>query len=401
MKANAGNRGEKVRSDCYVELELCDEGGVQFDLKSKVEALYGNSIRALCCEVLSFFEIDHCKLFVEDKGALNWVIAARLEAAIKRLTPNSKSFLSPVDDKLNYTTEKKCQRRSRLYIPGVNPKLMLNAGLYGADGIIFDLEDAVAPGKKYESRFLVRNALRAIDLNGAERMVRINQLPEGLKDIEVLANQPVNLILIPKCESAADIHAVNSQLNNLSSQKTNSTHLMPIVESAKGVLNAFEIATAAENVVAIAIGLEDYTADMGIQRTASGNETQWARNMVVNAAVAAGIQPIDSVFSDVENMEALEKNINESRSIGFVGMGCIHPRQIKPINSGYSPSEKEIEKAKRVVDAFMKAKEKGLGVVALGSKMIDAPVVKRAQQTIDNAIANGLLNQNWRENHET
>ena len=163
---------------------------------------------------------------------------------------------------------------------------------------------------------------------------------------------------------------------------------MPIIESALGVINSFQIACC-DNVVALAIGLEDYTADLGTQRTTEGTETFFARSQIVNSAHAAKIQPIDSVFSDVNNMEALKENVLRSKSLGFSGMGCIHPRQIPIIHSGYAPTEKEIEKARKIVEAYNEAKKKGLGVVALGSKMIDAPVVKRAQKTLDMATIGG------------
>jgi citrate lyase subunit beta/citryl-CoA lyase len=175
---------------------------------------------------------------------------------------------------------------------------------------------------------------------------------------------------------------------------------MPIIESAKGVINAYAIASAADNVVALAIGLEDYTADIGTHRTKDGTESFLARSMVINAARAAGIQPIDSVFSDVGDMEGLKQNVLMSKALGFDGMGCIHPRQINVIHEFFAPSLEEIEKAKKIVSAFHKATEQGLGVVSLGTKMIDPPIVKRALNTINLAIKMGKLSENWRETYE-
>jgi citrate lyase subunit beta/citryl-CoA lyase len=172
---------------------------------------------------------------------------------------------------------------------------------------------------------------------------------------------------------------------------------MPIIESALGVEKAFEIATASENVVALAIGLEDYTADLGTRRTNEAVESFYARTRLVNACKAARIQAIDSVFSDVGDMEALRENVKVSKGLGFEGMGCIHPRQIKVIHESFAPESDEIEKAKKVVNAFIDATEKGLGVVSLGTKMIDPPVVKRAETTINLAISLGLISENWRE----
>jgi citrate lyase subunit beta/citryl-CoA lyase len=172
---------------------------------------------------------------------------------------------------------------------------------------------------------------------------------------------------------------------------------MPIIESAMGVLKALEIATSASNIVALTVGLEDYTADLGTKRTHEATESSFARSMIVNVCRAVGIQPIDSVFSDVADTEGLIRNVQMSKSLGFDGMGCIHPRQISIIQEYFSPDRDEIEKAKKIVHAFMLATEKGLGVVSLGSKMIDAPVVKRAEKTIKLAISLKKLNENWRE----
>ena len=300
-----------------------------------------------------------------------------------------------------YKTEKNSYRRSRLYLPGNTPKLALNAGIHKPDGVILDLEDSVAPSRKDEAKILVRNALRSIDFYGAERMVRINQIPKGLDDLEYIVPHNVNLILVPKCESAEQIKLVNEKIKEISKKKKvkNPIYLMPIIESALGIIKAYEIAIAVENVVSLAIGLEDYTADIGTQRTKEGKETIFARCQIVNAAKAAGIQAIDSVFSDVSDMEALKQNVLESKSLGFDGMGCIHPRQIKIIHEYFAPNNIEIEKAKKIVNAFHIATEKGLGVVSLGSKMIDSPVVKRAQRTIEQAIDAKKLKKNWRDDY--
>jgi len=170
---------------------------------------------------------------------------------------------------------------------------------------------------------------------------------------------------------------------------------MPIIESALGVVKAFEIASASDNVSSVAIGLEDYTADIGTLRTDEGTESFYARSTVVNACRAAGIQPIDSVFSDVSDMEALARNVLRSKSLGFDGMGCIHPRQIPVIHKNFAPEQKEIIKAQKIYTAFVEAKKKGLGVVSLGTKMIDAPVVKRAENTLNTAIDLGIIAKNW------
>ncbi|RLB72060.1 MAG: citrate lyase ACP [Deltaproteobacteria bacterium] len=399
-KSTTGNRGKGVSSDCYVELELTSGQGLQIEVKSKVQALFGRQIIALCEQVLGHFEIKNANLYLEDTGALDHVLAARVEAAIKQLIDTDKEFLLDVLPQNQHKTEKNKSRRSRLYLPGNTPKIALNAGVYGADGIILDLEDSVAPAKKFEAAIMVRNTLRSVDFYGAERMVRINQFPQGLDDLEFIVPHFVNLLLVPKCESAEQLEQINVRIKEISNRcgVKNPIHLMPILESAKGVLNALEIASS-ENVVALAIGLEDYTADLGVQRTDAGTESFFARTQLANVATAAGIQAIDSVFSDVSDMELLKKVVLESKMLGFNGMGCIHPRQIKVIHENYAPNDSEIETAKKIVNAFHIASEKGLGVVSLGTKMIDPPVVKRAQTTIEMAIDVGKLNSNWRDDY--
>ena len=394
--AYAGNKGEKVRSDCFVELLLTISGGVQIDLNSKVKALYGQSIQELVKNFLARYGIENARVALEDIGALPLVIMARLEAAVRKLTGSEKEYLPPFIEENLYETKKDQFRLSRLYLPGNTPKMMLNAGIHHPHGIILDLEDSVSPDKKEEARLLVRNALRAINFFGAERMVRINQLPEGLKDLCYVIPHNVHVILIPKCESAGQVIEVENEISKLKKKKnlSNPVFLMPIIESALGVEKAFEIAGASDNVAAMAIGLEDYTASIGAQRTTGGNESFFARTRLVNASRAAGIQPIDSVFSDVSDEEGLRSAVRESKSLGFEGMGCIHPRQIKIIHEEFSPNKEEIDQAVKIVDAYHDARKKGLGVVSLGSKMIDPPVVKRAQKTLELAKIQGLISDN-------
>ncbi len=396
---SAGNKGKEVRSDCHVTLEQTNAGGIDIRLNSKVGSAYGNSIRAQVSGILDFYGLKNVIVTIEDSGALPFVIAARMEAAIRKLSGDTREFLTDFLPENHYQTTKERNRISRLYLPGNSPKLMINAGIHHPDGIILDLEDAVAFEKKYEARFMVRNALRSLNFYGAERMVRINQLPKGLEDLEYLVPHNINLILIPKCESPDEIRQVNVKIEEIKAERNvkGNIWLMPIIESAKGVINVYEIAAAAPNVVALAIGLEDYTADLGTLRTEEGSESFFARAKMIVACKAAGIQAIDSVFSDVGDMEALKRTVQRSKAMGFNGMGCIHPRQIPVLHENFAPEAAEIEKAKKIYNAFVEATEKGLGVVSLGTKMIDPPVVKRAQKVIDLAIATGKLNKNWRE----
>jgi citrate lyase subunit beta / citryl-CoA lyase len=395
--ALAGNAGPKVRSDCEISLELKSEGGIVIDLVSRVKTLYGESIRTEITSILSFFGIENAHVRINDSGALPFVISARLEAAIKQVLDTDLEYLPELIPENCYGTAHDRFRFARLYLPGNTPGLMLNAGLHSAEGIILDLEDSVAPDKKDEARILVRNALRQVNFFGAERMVRINQGERGLDDLRYVIPHNVNLILIPKCESAVYVRNADSEIEKLKKRYhlINNVYLMPIIESAVGVENSYEIAGSCKNVVAIALGLEDYTADLGVPRTVEGKESFYARTRLVVAARAAGKQAIDSVFSDVGDMEGLSQNVKVSKSLGFEGMGCIHPRQIKVIRDGFAPEQDEIDKSRKIVIAFETARQNGLGVVALGTKMIDPPVVARAQKTLDLAVRLGLLSADW------
>lgn len=396
----AGNQGQGIRSDCHAALKVKKSGGIKIVLDSKVEALYQNSIRDLAQQILDFFEVEHAELEILDRGAIDLVLAARIEAAVKECLESKKEFLLEILPENLTSTKKDRRRRSRLYLPGNSPKLMLNAGIHQPDAVILDLEDSVAPDKKAEARLMVRNALRGLNFYGAERMVRINQLPAGLEDLDYVVPHHVNLILLPKCETAEQVKQVDERIAHILAESSLDypVYIMPIIESALGVVNAYSIASASDRVAALAIGLEDYTADLGAQRTREGRESFFARNQLVVAAKAAGIQAIDSVFSDVADMDALREVVLEAKSLGFDGMGCIHPRQIKVIHEAFAPTEAQIEKAQKIVLAFDEAAEKGLGVVSLGSKMIDPPVVIRAQKTISAALEAGLIQENWKEN---
>lgn len=389
----AGNYGKEVRSDCRISIALKEKGGITLDIKSKVASMYGESIRSLILNILEFYDIKHADLRCEDSGALPYVLAARTEAAIKCISNSKKEYLLPSLENTSAGSGRERYRITRLYLPGNSPSMIVNAAIHKPDGIILDLEDAVAPEKKDEARILVRNALRNIDFLDSERMVRINQLPLGLEDAAVLSPHKVDLFILPKCEESWQVKKLEELVMTSLEHEglKRQVFYMPIIESALGIENAFHIAKASKNVVAMAIGLEDYTADIGVVRTAEGSESLYARTRLINACKAAGIQPIDSVYSDLADITGLQENVARSRSLGFEGMGCIHPAQIKIIHDGFKPSPDEIEKAQKIVAAFKEAQKKGLGLVSLGSKMIDAPVVKRAKQTLELAKKFNLI----------
>ena len=392
--AFAGKRGEGVRSDCYVEIAAQTSGGIRIEFQSKVAALYGAQIEQLAREACRFYAIEHGAIQIEDGGALPFTLAARLEAAIKRAWPDRRAALQLSQNIRTLSSSKKERlRRTRLYLPGNEPKFFVNAGLHAPDAIILDLEDSVAPSEKDAARILVRHALQHVDFREAERMVRINAGELGQADLREVIPHGAQTILIPKCESAEQVRLVAEVVDSICRQYelAHEIFFIPIIESAAGVLRAFEIAQASDKNCGLAFGLEDYVADLGAMKTAAGTESLFARSMVVNAAKAAGLQALDSVFADVNDAEGLQASTRAAKMLGFEGKGCIHPRQIRVIHEALAPSMQEIEEAQRIVAAFEAAQQQGLGVVALGTKMIDAPVVKRAQQILESARRNNLI----------
>ncbi len=391
---SAGRCGEGIRSDLRVLLELRDRGGLELELGSRVEPYYGDAIRAQVREVLGRLGVTDARVGIEDTGALPFVIQARLEAAARAAGVVAAADARP-DRTVPPTPEARRRRlrRSRLYLPGNEPKFFISAGLYRPDAIILDLEDSVHPDAKLDARLLVRNALRCVDFLAAERMVRINQLPLGLEDLAAVVPEKPEMILVPKVETADQLSEVDRAIGaSLASGPTDGPPwLMPILESARGIENAFEIALASPRVAALTIGLEDYAADIGVPRTGDGSESAYARQRLLNAAKAADVQAIDSVYGQTDDLDGLRRWGERARAMGYEGMGCIHPRQIEVIHEVFRPTTAQLEKALQIVEAYEAARAEGRGVVSLGSKMIDPPVVRQALTLVEQARGLGMI----------
>ena len=390
--AEAGHWGKEIRSDLHVAIEPRDGGGVELGLESRVAPYYGEAILAQARYVLESLGVKNARVSIHDEGALPYVIAARIETALRRAGLANSNKALPEKTALPEPSSKDRLRRSRLYLPGTEPKYAINASLHGPDAIILDLEDSVHPAEKDAARILTRNTLRVVSFGGCERMVRINQLPLGLEDLAEIIPEAPDLVLIPKVEHPGQVTQVDNMIAELKVryQINRPIWIMPILESGQGIENAAAIASACENVVALTIGLEDYTADLGVVKTADGKESLYARTRLVNAARAAGVQAIDSVYGDVGDVDGLKRWGENARALGFEGMGCIHPSQIPVIHGAFAPSAAEIEKAQKIVGAFEEAQQRGLSVVSLGSKMIDPPVVQRAMKLVARAKEMGL-----------
>lgn len=285
-----------------------------------------------------------------------------------------------------------------MFVPGNNPGMMADAHVYGPDSIMLDLEDSVSMAEKDTARLLVYNALKSVDYGDTEMVVRINPLntPYGKKDIEAVVKAGVHVVRMPKTETAEEVIEVEREIERVEKEigALGRTKIMAAIESALGVVNAYAIATASPRMMGIALGAEDYCANLKTQRTKGGDELRLARETIVVAARAAGIDALDTVFSNLNDMETFRAEVEYIKTLGFDGKSIINPRQIEEVNKIFTPTEKDIEKAKAIVAAIKEAEKKGSGVIALNGKMIDRPVVIRAERTISLAKAAGVLNEN-------
>lgn len=279
-------------------------------------------------------------------------------------------------------------RRSMLFVPGNNPGMIKDAHIYGSDSIMFDLEDSVSINEKDAARFLVYNALTQLNFGKKEIVVRINDLNSkyGIDDLEAIVRAQPDVIRLPKTETAQDVIDCEREIERIEKEAgipVGTTKMMAAIESARGVLEAYNIAVSSKRLVAIALGAEDYVSSLKTSRTADGVELMFARSMIVNAARAAGLMAIDTVYSDVNNEEGFRKEATLIKSLGFDGKSVINPRQIPPLHEIFTPTEKELEKAFAIIEAIKEAESRGSGVIALNGKMIDKPVVERAKLMIE------------------
>ncbi|MFY8329891.1 citrate (pro-3S)-lyase subunit beta [Vagococcus carniphilus] len=288
-------------------------------------------------------------------------------------------------------------RRTMMFVPGANAAMLRDAALYGADSVMFDLEDAVSLKEKDSARTLVHFALKTFDYSNVETVVRINGLDTvGAQDVEAMVLAGVNVIRLPKTETAQDIVDVEAVIEKVEKENNipvGRTKMMAAIESAEGTLNAREIALASDRLIGIALGAEDYVTNMKTKRHPDGQELFFARSYILHAARAAGIAAIDTVYSDVNNMEGFADEVRRIKQLGFDGKSVINPRQIPVVNDIYAPTEKEIQHAKEVIWAIREAEEKGSGVIALNGKMIDKPIVERAERVIALAKAAKLISE--------
>ena len=284
-----------------------------------------------------------------------------------------------------------------MFVPGNNPAMMQDAFIYGPDSIMLDLEDSVTMAEKDAARLLVHNALKTIDYGTTEMVVRINprNTPYGKKDVEAVVKAGVHVIRMPKTETAEEVIEVEREIERVEEELgcVGRTQIMAAIESALGIVNAYEIAVASKRMMGIALGAEDYCANLKTQRTPGGAELLLARETIVVAARAAGIDALDTVYSNLDDMDTFRKEVELIKTLGFDGKSIINPRQIEIVNEVFAPTEKDIQKAQTILAAIKEAEKRGSGVIAVNGKMVDRPVVIRAQRTIDLAIASGIISK--------
>lgn len=422
------------KSDCLVKYEAKAEP-LSIEVHSSVQSLFGNAIRTCAMQMLEEFKVTTGALLVDDDGALDLVIRARIEAVLrsagylsqKRLFVNASSEISrqtgvpTIESEKNASLDGGIERpgrslvkqQVRLYMPGDQPHFAINADFYGADILIFDLEDSVPLARKFEARILVRRFLENSFLfRKSERAVRINPLSteESVHDIVEIVPAMPDIILLPKCESAMDVERLDTLLTANEEEYglvPGSIRIMPIIESAKGVLAAYEIARASQRNSALCFGYEDFSRDIqskpdivkvahvqddGSQKVnipsnpVSSIDSLLARQIIILASRAADIEPLDSSYSDIGNTEGLLNSCYEARALGFTGKSVIHPTQIPYVKKAFLPSDEEVQQAKAVIAAYEESLKAGKGAVAIDGQMIDIPVVEKARRIIEESM---------------
>ena len=294
-------------------------------------------------------------------------------------------------------------RRTMMFIPASNPGMLRDANLYGADSIMFDLEDSISLKEKDTSRFLVYQAVKTMDYGTTETVVRINDLAQGgVDDIHAMVRAGIDVIRLPKTETPQDVIEVEKvilEVERACGREEGSTKIFTAIEGPLGVLNAYQIATSSPRIVGIALGAEDYVTAMKTRRYPERNSDEifFARSMIVHAARAAGVAAIDTVFSDVNDSETFLRETEFIKQLGFDGKSVINPRQIPLVNKVFTPSDKEIANALDVIGAIEEAESKGLGVISLNGNMIDKPIVERAQRVLMLAQAAGIKEANYEQ----
>jgi citrate lyase subunit beta/citryl-CoA lyase len=287
-------------------------------------------------------------------------------------------------------------RRTMLYVPGNMPSMLQNIPIFESDGVMIDLEDAVPYSEKDAARILVRNFLQTYPVHNKEILVRINGLQTRWwqEDLKAILPAMPDGIRLPEADSPEIVETLDTMLTEYEEElqlPIGHFKILPSIETAEGVINCIKTAKSSKRLIGLAFGAEDYTASLEIERTKGGEELFAARTRVVWACKAAGIQAIDTIFADAADMDALRRETELIKTLGFTGKSLVNPRQIEVVHEVFAPKQAEVDYALQVIEAIQRAREMGTGVIALNGRMIDAPVVKRAVKTLKTAQAHGMI----------
>jgi citrate lyase subunit beta/citryl-CoA lyase len=396
------------KSDCIVRYEPSQEP-LSIEVRSSVRALFETQIRQCILRIFQEFDVTKGRIAIEDDGALDLVISARVEAVLRQAGYLSQmKTMSPEKGKYGVSLVSpngagftQSSRRVRLYMPGDQPHFAVNADFYGADILIFDLEDSVAQSRKCEARILVRRFLENSFLfRKSARAVRINPLSteESMLDLAEIVPAKPDIVLLPKCETADDIKRLDALLSeheNRCGTMPGGIQIMPIIETAKGVLAARGIACASKRTSGLCFGYEDFSRDIQSSSDILGKallmhsgsmhqiDSLLARETIVLAARAAGIEPYDSSYGDIDNTEGLLMSCYEARALGFAGKSVIHPSQIPYVRKAFMPTAEELHQAQAIVAAYEESFSTGKGAIVVDGQMVDIPVVEKARRIIE------------------
>ena len=407
--------GEWEKGDCRVTVEEGEEG-IQLMLTSSVIGQYEKQIRRIIFKTLEHMGIENLKIRVEDKGALDCILQARVEGAVYRMWGQKENIpwqeldwkqeernrkksveVQKEQEETQESAENKTRlRRTMMFVNAQKPTLLKDPWIYGEDCVILDLEDGVAEGQKDVARFTLFHTLREMDYGDCERVVRINGLdtPYWKEDIRCAVAGGCDGIRIPKTESAEDVQRVEKEIESAEKEfgrQQGSVLIMAAVESARGVVKALEICEASKRLFGIALSGGDYTRDLHTHITGTGVELQGARENLVIAARAAGVQCFDTVYTNLEDQEGFQKETQTIHLMGFDGKSIIHPGQIHLVHEIFTPTEKEIVFAGKVVREIEEKRAEGIGVFTVDGKMIDIAFYDGAKRVLKLAKAAGVL----------
>lgn len=395
----AATVGFDEKQDCLITVEPI-AAGIEVELTSKVQRQYGKHIEELIVRTVKEAGYDGVKVIADDKAAWDYAIKARVLGALERGSEPKAAVAHdetrPVEAKTLPLSEAAKARisRSMMFVPGNTPKMINSADIHGADSLMFDIEDSIPVTEKDTARLMTAEALKSMTFR-SETVVRINhptQTPYGYDDLDVIVPAKPNLIRIPKTEDVSEVEIVARKIEEV--EKANgweegTINIIVAIESVKGLYNVREICHA-PRVVGIALGAEDYRADLRTGKHKPAVELAFARQSILLAAREAGIRCVDTVFSDVKDPEGFVEEVEYIKALGFDGKSCIHPSQIKLAHKVFTPDEKEIAHSVKVLNSYADALKNNKGVIAVDGKMIDGPIVVRAQRIVDKARAAGI-----------